>query len=1320
MGAWQDSYSNRKGLPQFWFGVLLSLVSTLPPLTARGQQEGDLNWAIGEGGTGHDRAWGMAALADGGAVIVGSFVGSITIGSDTLVSDGNEDIFLARYDGDGIPVWARRAGGSETDEARTVTSLVDGSIYIAGRSNSNPAMFGSIPLPLDGNGDFFLAKYDVTDGSPFWVRRATSPANYGFGVAPLPDGGAVAAGGLLSGIHIERADGAGNQTLIDTVSGDVLNSAYDVATLADGVILVTGVFGGMATFGSGDVNETTLTASGPRDIFVARYNADGSLDWARRAGGSAVGDVGFGISGALDGGAIVTGTFAETADFGGVTLEAAGLDEIFIAKYSPLGLVEWVLQAGSAATSSTDDAGYDIAPLPDGSFVVAGTFIGAADFNGVTLTAQGARDTFVSRHASDGTLLWLRQVRGPEVVDGRALGVSPDGRSVYLAGHFLDSASTPDDVTAGLGETNETTLTSAGLFDIYLASFTTGFIPCSSQTRPASADSEFNNYEPAPVPIGATPQLGVCRSTGLSRQCNATVSFDLAFLPADFQLTRATLNLYALSESEYIANDFHVCRITENWNEAGASWTNRTASELWTTPGGTFALEDESVIEIPSLYGGGSGASGPYDDWFAWDVTKIVRSWVDGTHINYGFLLWQEDISAPRNQYIGFASRDHPNLDFHPFILLEGEVGCAVIQGDVVYQYDDADRLIAVRFKDGRRILYAYDEASNRIGKVVTSQLVIEQGPLSYPALNILNDTVGHPIIQLRLIANEEEDIEVSSLTIAADGLGDDSAGIAAASLYLDADRSGTLSGPDTLLSSATFASDNGSIPFIWSPPITIPLGETRDLVVTVDFNPSGVNDDDTFSASWLENGHIHARGADSARAILPLGAPVSGSIQTISAVADPVPEPPGKPTTPVPTDMAMAVPINTDLAWTGGAITDNFNVYFGTSAGGGQFQSSQPSSDTDFAITDTLAYDTTYTWRVDAVNDDGTTTGDVWSFTTVPSPTPLANIPPSPPSDPTPANGSSVSPTLTQISFSQTGLDPDGVVIAYSFELWREEPGPMGPIIVDARSGLSVGPTPPQFTLSEPLVAGVPYYLRARAIDDDGESGPFSVTTSFTANPPAVELVTVQSLQSIDITYTDSMGESAADPERYAILGSGQGTFATSPDAVMPQSPGTYRLTWNSGEMRVGGDVTISATDVTDAAGNALGSSSSATDNGGGLGELPTVTSVQVLTPYHIRVVFSEALDATGSITANYVVSGDGQGSLTPNPEGIQSSDSITYVLHWPAGGMIDGGDITITASNVADLAGNPIGDPNAAMHPSGGIAVSEDTLAHRWWLYE
>jgi hypothetical protein len=44
-----------------------------------------------------------------------------------------------------------------------------------------------------------------------------------------------------------------------------------IATTERGDSYVTGLFGGTATFGQGEPNETALTSAGGNDIFVAKY-----------------------------------------------------------------------------------------------------------------------------------------------------------------------------------------------------------------------------------------------------------------------------------------------------------------------------------------------------------------------------------------------------------------------------------------------------------------------------------------------------------------------------------------------------------------------------------------------------------------------------------------------------------------------------------------------------------------------------------------------------------------------------------------------------------------------------------------------------------------------------------------------------------------------------------------------------------------------------------------------------------------------------------------------------------------------------------------
>ncbi len=81
----------------------------------------------------------------------------------------------------------------------------------------------------------------------------------------------------------------------------------------------------------------------------------------------------------------------------------------------------------------------------------------------------------------------------------------------------------------------------------------------------------------------------------------------------------------------------------------------------------------------------------------------------------------------------------------------------------------------------------------------------------------------------------------------------------------------------------------------------------------------------------------------------------------------------------PNPADGATTVSTTADLSWTAGVGATSHDVYFGTS-------STPPSIGNQAAATfdpGTMAYSTTYYWRIDETGAYGTITGTVWSFTT-------------------------------------------------------------------------------------------------------------------------------------------------------------------------------------------------------------------------------------------------------------------------------------------------------------------------------------------------
>jgi hypothetical protein len=90
---------------------------------------------------------------------------------------------------------------------------------------------------------------------------------------------------------------------------------------------------------------------------------------------------------------------------------------------------------------------------------------------------------------------------------------------------------------------------------------------------------------------------------------------------------------------------------------------------------------------------------------------------------------------------------------------------------------------------------------------------------------------------------------------------------------------------------------------------------------------------------------------------------------------------PPAAVSSPMPADGAIDVALEPRLAWNGGAGASSFRVHFGAD---------EPPPFVETVALDAfdagrLDADTTYHWRVDAVNTHGTTAGPTWSFTTGP-----------------------------------------------------------------------------------------------------------------------------------------------------------------------------------------------------------------------------------------------------------------------------------------------------------------------------------------------
>ncbi|HAK78369.1 MAG TPA: hypothetical protein DCM71_16015 [Runella sp.] len=357
------------------------------------------------GGTDWDNGYDVAVDGSGNFYVTGSFEGTATFGTISLTSVGFGDIFVAKYNSSGTLQWVQKAGGSGGDFGYEIA--VDGgdNVYITGYFGGS-ATFGTTHLTSGEYDNIFVAKYS-SSGTLQWVQKA---------------GGASGDG--ASGI---AADGSGN-------------------------VYVTGNFLRTAAFGT-----TNLTSTGGTDIFVAKYNSSGTLQWVQKAGG-VNNEVGQGVAIDGSGNVYVTGYFQGVATFGTTSLTAAGSvgnNDIFVAKYNGSGTLQWVQKAGG----TSPDVSQSIAVDGGGNVYITGFLQGTATFGTTSVTSAGSGDIFVAKYNGSGTFQWVQKAGGPEMDRGHSVAVDGSG-NVYLRGSFQG--------TAIFGST---TLTSAGVGDMFVAKY---------------------------------------------------------------------------------------------------------------------------------------------------------------------------------------------------------------------------------------------------------------------------------------------------------------------------------------------------------------------------------------------------------------------------------------------------------------------------------------------------------------------------------------------------------------------------------------------------------------------------------------------------------------------------------------------------------------------------------------------------------------------------------------------------------------------------------------------------------------------------------
>jgi hypothetical protein len=275
--------------------------------------------------------------------------------------------------------WVAAGGGAKSDKARAVTFDREGNVFLAGETTDD-GTFGDLKRTGLGSTDFFLTKVSK-EGRFLWVR---------------------------------------------SLGGSLIDRGYGVATDAAGNAYVTGHY--QST--DAQANGQTLPNAGGYDIFVAKYDPEGTLRWIRTAGGTGY-DYGHGIVVDSKGDIVVTGGMAGEAKFGDVTVNAGSTTRpIFCAKYDAAGTLKWVKTTGGPFSGSGHGLGVD----GKDAIYLGGSGGGAGTMDGVTWESK-AQAGIVLKLSPEGAGVWAATLPGVPNAGFHEITVDTAGRT-WCAGMF--------------------------------------------------------------------------------------------------------------------------------------------------------------------------------------------------------------------------------------------------------------------------------------------------------------------------------------------------------------------------------------------------------------------------------------------------------------------------------------------------------------------------------------------------------------------------------------------------------------------------------------------------------------------------------------------------------------------------------------------------------------------------------------------------------------------------------------------------------------------------------------------------------------------
>ncbi len=340
--------------------------------------------ALSIGGEGNEEIL-QIIKKDDGTFLGGSFDEPISVQGVELESVGDNDLFLFYFDENESLQWSTTIGSTQDDDLTGAALNSQNELHAFGEIWFE-AVFGDTIVEVTmGSNALFISQYDE-NGALNWVRL---------------------------------------------IEGSGLKASGELAVDHDDNVWITGSFSNSLTFG-----DSTISAVGEQDLFIAKWTQEGELHWVSR-----VGEEGVFRAVPLDidseGNALISGSFQGKASFNTTVIQSnTPDDDVYLAKWNPDGEILWALKLGGVLEAEYGD----LAVGKDDITYVTGSFFGSISPGDdlFRLNSDGFNtDVFLYGIDSEGQPVLAKKIGSNDEDVGAAITTLP--QSIILGGHFEGS-----------------------------------------------------------------------------------------------------------------------------------------------------------------------------------------------------------------------------------------------------------------------------------------------------------------------------------------------------------------------------------------------------------------------------------------------------------------------------------------------------------------------------------------------------------------------------------------------------------------------------------------------------------------------------------------------------------------------------------------------------------------------------------------------------------------------------------------------------------------------------------------------------------------